>query len=203
MKKTATDSITTEKNTHQPDTLTVTHQATHQVLDLIQNWLLNERLSSSRLVLITRGAITTNTAEDPPRPSQSPIWGLARSAQAENPERITLIDIDQHQTSTTTLPTALTTNEPQLAIRNGNILTPRLTRTTPNGVLVVPEGVSEWCLDVGGSGTLEDLSLVPAPEMAKPLGSGQVRVGVRAGGLNFRDVLIGLGMYPGEASCGW
>ncbi len=149
MKKTATNSITAEKNTHHPDTLTATHQATHQVLDLIQNWLQNERLSNSRLVLITRGAITTGTGEDPPRPSQSPIWGLARSAQAENPERITLIDIDQHQTSTTTLPTALTTNEPQLAIRNGNILTPRLTRTTPN---VAPTGSAHA---VAGRGNTE------------------------------------------------
>ena len=32
-----------------------------------------------------------------------------------------------------------------------------------------------------------------------PLGPGQVRVAVRAAGLNFRDVLIALGMYPGEA----
>ena len=31
---------------------------------------------------------------------------------------------------------------------------------------------------------------------------GQVRVGVRAGGLNFRDVLVALGMYPGEATVG-
>ena len=38
--------------------------------------------------------------------------------------------------------------------------------------------------------------------MAEALGPGQVRVGMRAGGLNFRDVLIALGMYPGEASVG-
>ena len=35
-----------------------------------------------------------------------------------------------------------------------------------------------------------------------PLGAGEVRVGVRAAGVNFRDVLIALGMYPGEASVG-
>ena len=35
-----------------------------------------------------------------------------------------------------------------------------------------------------------------------PLESGQVRISVRAAGVNFRDVLIGLGMYPGEAYIG-
>jgi NADPH:quinone reductase-like Zn-dependent oxidoreductase/acyl carrier protein len=68
---------------------------------------------------------------------------------------------------------------------------------------MVPEGdVSAWRLGAGAGGTLEDLSLVPAPEMAQPLEPGQVRVGVRAGGLNFRDVLIALDMYPGEATVG-
>ena len=32
-----------------------------------------------------------------------------------------------------------------------------------------------------------------------PLAAGQVRVGLRAAGVNFRDVLNALGMYPGEA----
>ncbi len=35
--------------------------------------------------------------------------------------------------------------------------------------------------------------------MLAPLGPGQVRVAVRAAGLNFRDVLNALGMYPGNA----
>jgi polyketide synthase 12 len=38
--------------------------------------------------------------------------------------------------------------------------------------------------------------------MAGSLEPGWVRVGVRAGGLNFRDVLMALGMYPGEAVVG-
>ena len=41
--------------------------------------------------------------------------------------------------------------------------------------------------------------LVAHPEAEAPLGPGQVRVEVRAAGLNFRDVLNALGMYPGEA----
>ena len=37
------------------------------------------------------------------------------------------------------------------------------------------------------------------PDAAAPLAPGQVRVAVRAAGLNFRDVLNALGMYPGDA----
>ena len=40
------------------------------------------------------------------------------------------------------------------------------------------------------------------PEAAAPLEAGQVRVAVRAAGLNVRDVLIALGMYPGAAVMG-
>ncbi|KOV67028.1 alcohol dehydrogenase catalytic domain-containing protein, partial [Streptomyces sp. MMG1121] len=36
----------------------------------------------------------------------------------------------------------------------------------------------------------------------RALAAGEVRIAVRAAGLNFRDVLIALGMYPGEASMG-
>ena len=41
---------------------------------------------------------------------------------------------------------------------------------------------------------LDGVSLVAAPELrSEPLEPGQVRVSVRAAGMNFRDVLIALG----------
>ena len=48
----------------------------------------------------------------------------------------------------------------------------------------------------GGGGTLQDLVVQPCPAAQAPLGVGQVRVAVAAVGVNFRDVLVGLGMYP-------
>ena len=59
-----------------------------------------------------------------------------------------------------------------------------------------------WRLEATGTGTLDGLALVPRPQAAAPLEPGQVRVAVRAAGLNFRDVLIGLGMYPGGGIIG-
>src|SRR4029077_6657544 len=62
-------------------------------------------------------------------------------------------------------------------------------------------GGGPWRVAVGG-GSLGDVRVVADPAGGEPLGPGQVRVAVRAAGLNFRDVLIGLGMYPGPAVAG-
>ncbi|MEV6766990.1 zinc-binding dehydrogenase, partial [Streptomyces sp. NPDC051105] len=48
---------------------------------------------------------------------------------------------------------------------------------------------------------MEDLELVSSGG-GRALGVGEVRIGVRAAGLNFRDVLIALGLYPGDAPLG-
>ncbi|MBP5935311.1 alcohol dehydrogenase catalytic domain-containing protein [Streptomyces sp. LBUM 1476] len=56
-----------------------------------------------------------------------------------------------------------------------------------------------WRLGMTGQGSVDDLVLEPSPEAEVPLEAGQVRIGVRAAGLNFRDVLNVLGVYPGEA----
>ena len=46
-------------------------------------------------------------------------------------------------------------------------------------------------------GRLDGVGLVS--EEPRVLGPGEVRVAVRAAGVNFRDVLNVLGMYPGDA----
>ena len=62
------------------------------------------------------------------------------------------------------------------------------------GLLAPPDGGGPWRLDVAKPGTLDSLALVPYPQAAAPLGENQVRVAVRAAGLNFRDVLAALDM---------
>ena len=52
-------------------------------------------------------------------------------------------------------------------------------------------------LHKGGDGTLEGLHL--APLSLGPPAPGEVQVEVQAAGLNYRDVLNVLGMYPGDA----
>uniref|UniRef100_UPI0015F08E10 MDR/SDR family oxidoreductase n=1 Tax=Streptomyces phytophilus TaxID=722715 RepID=UPI0015F08E10 len=85
----------------------------------------------------------------------------------------------------------------------GTATVPRLVRTSSADTLAVPADSPAWHLDVTERGTLEHLALLPGgPEVLEPPAEGQVRIAVRAAGVNFRDVLITLGMYPGEATLG-
>ncbi len=184
--------------------LGLAHEGAHRALGLLQSWLADGRFSVSRLAFVTWGAVSASSEDDLPALAESPVWGLVRSAQSEHPGRFTLVDLDGDVASRDLLDRALAlgVDEPQLALRDGAAYAPRLARMSSGGALAVPEGTAEWRLDAGAEGSLEDLSLIPAPEMSRPLTAGEVRVGVRAGGLNFRDVLIALGMYPDKASVG-
>ncbi|HKN53993.1 MAG TPA: polyketide synthase dehydratase domain-containing protein, partial [Amycolatopsis sp.] len=167
-------------------------------LELAQRWLADPRFAGSRLALVTRDAVAIG--KDRIDLASAPLWGLFRSAQSEAPETFVLIDIDGEPASYEALPGALATGEPQLAVRGGEIFAPRLTRAGDGGL--VPPDSGSWRLDVTAKGTLENLALTPDTETDRPLAPGEVRIGMRAAGLNFRDVLAALGMYPGEIVIG-
>ncbi|MFF8775296.1 type I polyketide synthase, partial [Kitasatospora sp. NPDC015120] len=54
------------------------------------------------------------------------VWGLIRSAQAENPGRFVLADVDAAEASWRALPRAVRSGEPQMALREGRVRVPRL-----------------------------------------------------------------------------
>ncbi|WP_131742166.1 type I polyketide synthase, partial [Actinomadura roseirufa] len=167
------------------------------VLGLVQEWLSESALSDARLVLVTRGAVSV---EDPDLAGAG-VWGLVRSAQSENPGRFVLLDLDDDTADlATALDRALDADEPQLAVRSGRTLVPRLVRAAPGdgGAMDAPA----WRLASGEPATLDTVAAVPCPEVLEPLGPGEVRVAVRAAGINFRDVLVSLGMAPGQSGLG-
>ncbi|WP_197361732.1 SDR family NAD(P)-dependent oxidoreductase, partial [Streptomyces clavuligerus] len=59
-----------------------------------------------------------------------------------------------------------------------------------------------WRIDRSGPGSVAGLTAVPAPAALAPLADGQVRVAVRAAGLNFHDVVASLGLDPDHPSIG-
>ncbi|MFF7444430.1 SDR family NAD(P)-dependent oxidoreductase, partial [Streptomyces sp. NPDC008122] len=172
-----------------------TAPAVHRALALLQAWLADDRFADSRLVLVTRDAVATTPDADAD-PDTAAVWGLARSAQTENPGRVGLLDVETAQDCRTALP--LIVAEPQLAVRDGALFVPRLGPVTAAGALVPPAGTAAWRMVVRERGTLDHLALEPFPEALAPLGDGEVRVAVRAAGVNFRDVLGTLGLYPGD-----
>ncbi|MER5363384.1 SDR family NAD(P)-dependent oxidoreductase, partial [Streptomyces sp. NPDC002785] len=174
------------------------HTAVQNALALVRQWLEDERFADSRLVLLTHGAVATQSDAGVHDLAHAPVWGLVRSAQSENPDRLVLADLDD-DASHEALAAALASGEPQFALRRGTVHAPRLARVASAGAMVPPAGEPAWRLDILDKGTLENLTLLPTPEATAPLEAGQVRVAVRAAGVNFRDVLNALGMYPGDA----
>ena len=169
-----------------------------RVLGAVQEWLGLESPAQSRLAVVTAGAVDV-AGEGVADLAGAAVWGLVRSAQSENPGRLVLVDLPSGGADEV-LAAALDSDEPELAIRHGQVYARRLAR--PSGGLAVPGDARPWRLEAAGTGTLDGLALVPCPQAADPLEAGQVRVAVRAAGLNFRDVLISLGMYPGGGVIG-
>ena len=110
------------------DTPAQARSVLHRALAQIREWLADERLVDSRLVILTEGALATHAGEHVPDLAAAPLWGLVRSAQSENPGRFVLVDIDGEQASWDALPLTLAGEEPQLALREGAMLVARLTR---------------------------------------------------------------------------
>ncbi|MFI6349949.1 type I polyketide synthase [Streptomyces sp. NPDC050560] len=148
----------------------------------VQRWLGDERFAGARLAVVTRGAVCVG-GEDVPDLGGAAVTGLVRSAQAENPGRLVLVDLQTDPNSTdpnatgpdgtdpnatgpdgtapddvdTAVAAAVGTGEPQVALRDGALLAPRLARagvpapgTGPGG----PDLTGGTVLITGGAGGL-------------------------------------------------
>ncbi|MFJ2264751.1 KR domain-containing protein, partial [Streptomyces sp. NPDC087844] len=193
-----------------------------RVLGLLRVWLAEPGLVGVRLVVVTRGAVVVDgvdgvgvggsggvTGSDGVDVVGGAVWGLVRSAQVENPGRFVLVDVDVDVDVDGAgvgggLGVGLgrvvgrvgVGGESQFVVRGGGWWVPGVVGVG-GGVLAVPSGVGAWRLGVEGVGSVEGVGVVACPGVWGPLGVGEVRVGVRAAGVNFRDVLIALGVYPG------
>ncbi len=106
------------------------------------------------LVLLTAGAAGDAQPADP---AAAAAWGLGRSAQAEHPGRIVLLDA-LAVPSARQLAAALATGEPQLALRAGGLTAPRLVPVPAAGSATPrPLDRNGTVLVTGGLGTLGSL----------------------------------------------
>ncbi|MFY4722790.1 type I polyketide synthase [Streptomyces sp. LaBMicrA B280] len=103
---------------HAMHTVHTVHSVTDEVLALVQWWLARER--AGRLVLVTRPGDLAHAA----------VWGLVRSAQSENPDRFVLAEAEDTDEVVRVLPAVLAADEPQFAVRGGEVFVPRLTKAT-------------------------------------------------------------------------
>lgn len=149
------------------------------------------------LWIITERAVATESGE-PVDPVQAALWGFGRTTINEEPALgCKLVDCDGSQEAVHALADLLASpiDEPELALRQGKLLASRLLPWARSGHLTVPRG-GDYVLAPTERGAIDNLRLsetnVPPPD------EGYVQVRVEAAGLNFRDVLNVLGLYPGD-----
>ncbi|MFD7506106.1 SDR family NAD(P)-dependent oxidoreductase [Streptomyces sp. NPDC059850] len=108
------------------------------------------------LAVVTRGAVSV-AGEDITDLAGAAVWGLVRSAQSEDPGRFVLVDVaGAGAVDDADIALALAAGEPQVAVRDGKVSTPRLraasvTESEPSSVF------GDTVLITGASGALGGL----------------------------------------------
>ncbi|MGX1676512.1 SDR family NAD(P)-dependent oxidoreductase, partial [Streptomyces sp. NPDC055400] len=101
--------------------------AAAHTLELVREWLGQERFADARLLFLTRGALAAVEHDSVPDPWSAAAWGLVRSAQSEHPGRFALADVDGDTPDLAVLSEA-PHDEPQLALRKTSLFAPRVVR---------------------------------------------------------------------------
>ncbi len=150
-----------------------------------------------RLWVVTRAAQAA-VEGDIPDPAQAGLWGFAKGAAMEHPELSwTRIDLDGDEPNPVEAvlvelaqPENAPGREEEIARRGGQRLAARLEHHS------LPSGEAEpKALTLAQPGALDTLHWHPM-RRRKP-GPGEVEIRVQASGLNFKDLMIALGMVPG------
>ncbi|MCG5057492.1 MAG: SDR family NAD(P)-dependent oxidoreductase [Limnoraphis sp. WC205] len=156
------------------------------------------------LWLVTSDSIATEENANLSGIVQSPVWGMGKVIALEHPElkciRIDLDDQSNLKSKAEILFKEIQTNsnEDQIAWRNNHRLVARLIRLSKlknAETLQVPN--EPYQLTVSQRGTLDNLQLISLPRRQPD--KKEVEIKVKATGLNFRDILNTLGLYPGDA----
>jgi thioester reductase-like protein len=167
--------------------------------------------TAPRLLILTSGAFYISSDQAIIHPVQAAMEGLVQSLYNEKPDlRIKLIDLDPHLTLPEQMPLLLqeitTENDTEdiVAFRK----TKRFVKRCESIVRPRTEFRYDFkndslnChvigLTVESHGTLDGLCLETMPRT--PPGPGEVEIQVAAAGINFRDLLKVLGVYPTEVS---
>nr|WP_304528657.1 type I polyketide synthase [Mycobacterium sp. E2327] len=178
------------------DPLHGVHTLTRHALAQLQGWLARADTANTHLLIVTRHAVSVGAYDGVPDLAHAAVWALVHTAQNENPDRILLVDTDgtaASQDNLLAIASAGPAGEPRLALRNGVTHIPRLARTAT----LTPPDAPEWRLATAGKGDLANLTLLPT-NLPATLAPGQIRVQIRAAGLNFHDVVVALGAITDE-----
>ena len=180
--------------------------ASAQSLGVVSAMLLAQALVGSgsvpRLWLATRGAQQADTFDRALDPAQAPLWGLGKALALEHPElRCVNVDLDPARPTDETAALLdelqATGSDAQAAWRGGERRVARLVHVPLVRVSArTTRRDGPYQLVPTTPGALEQFELAPTTRRAPA--AGQVEIAVEATGLNFKDVLNVLGLYPGD-----
>ncbi len=161
--------------------LSAAHATATWALETIQQWLAQENLATVRLVFLTREALAVDGEDRVAGLAQAPVWGLARTAQAEHPGRIGLIELGATGWSWDLLADALRSGEPQLAITGEQVRVPRMKRA-PHPHLASNGDDANRPEPAAGDATAVDEELSRAIEAVSPVAFDPERTVLITGG---------------------
>ncbi|MGZ9166381.1 MAG: SDR family NAD(P)-dependent oxidoreductase, partial [Anaerolineales bacterium] len=164
------------------------------ILHLVQA-LAEKSISPAGLWLITQGVHAIKPEDGLQGIVQASVWGLARTIVLEYPNwKCACVDIAQTPGNKLLEEILSQDDENQIALRGEERYVARLERSQIKANdLIVPDAPFE--LVIPSPGILDRLILQTTSR--RPPEAGEVELRVKATGLNFRDVLNALGMYPG------
>jgi len=176
------------------------------MFDLVKGIAKQKEIDQPRLWLVTQGAQSV-PGTHAHSIEQATTWGFGRTLQLEFSDLPSmLVDLDpaqtiQEQSQSLLMEIMASGDENQIAHRLGGRYAPRLKRGSPkpvssDGIDSSADTAESKQLTIKQRGALQNLTFSPVKRQ-KP-GPGEVEIRVHATGLNFRDVLNALGMYPGD-----
>jgi acyl transferase domain-containing protein/phospholipid N-methyltransferase/acyl carrier protein len=174
-------------------------------LNLVQTLARATRSEQPRLWLITRGAQAVGAGTSPILPAQAPVWGLGRVIGNEQPHlRCTLLDLDPDAADPgATLLEEISADdvEQEIAWRDGSRYAARLIRPltladAQPGKVRRNGKLTSYRLETSRPGILDSFLL--REEARRKPGPDEVEIEVHSAGLNFRDVMKAMGLYPTE-----
>lgn len=169
----------------------------HSLFTLLQ--VMTGERALPRLWLVTRGAQSV-ASTDLISPAQAPALGVGRVVLNEFPQlRCRMIDLPAQGTaedaSLLLNELALDDREDEVAYRDGVRHVHRLSKVSA-AELPGRSMSASYRLKTGRTPGLDQLAFRPHPRIAP--GAGELEIEIRSAGLNFRDVLKALGIYPSE-----
>lgn len=161
-----------------------------------------------RVFFLTRGTMPALHGQEIVHLASAPLTGLLRVANNEHPEYLwAQIDLDPEansfELSDLVSEITLSQAEHEIAFRGNSRLVRRVHRIKPEELpprkrnAVQPDGtVLPYRLQIDKPGILTNLSLNETARRAPE--PDEIEIQVKAGGINFRDVMKALGIYPGN-----